>query len=76
MAEKKTTIDVSPSLEGGSTLDDLPAESHYHDIDVFGREEDHEVSSPIQARGCRAYYFETSKQYCLIELEPLHASID
>ena len=48
MAEKSKEIDVSQSLEGGSpesTLHDVPAESHYHEIDVFGREEDHDVSS-------------------------------
>lgn len=38
--EKK---DRDLSLEGGSTLHESPAESHYHDTDVFGREEDHDV---------------------------------
>ena len=41
--KKEVTPHSSPSLEGGSTLQDLAGESTYHDIDVFGREEDHEV---------------------------------
>ena len=42
--KKYETSTSSPSPEGGvSKLQGLPAESQYHDIDVFGREDDHEV---------------------------------
>ena len=49
MDEKNKETDVSPpsSLEGGAVAygrhGDLPEERGYHDIDVFGREEDHDV---------------------------------
>ena len=46
MAEKSVRGKTSPSLEEGSgqyALHDLPNESNYHDEDVFGREEDHDV---------------------------------
>ena len=49
MDEKNKETDVSPpsSLEGGAVghgrQGDLPAERRYHDVDVFGREEDHDV---------------------------------
>lgn len=33
----------SPSLEEASPLDAIPAEAQYHETDVFGREEDHDV---------------------------------
>ena len=41
--EKEVSAVSSPSLEGGSSPQELPAERTYHETDVFGREEDHEV---------------------------------
>ena len=49
MDDKNKEIYVSPpsSLEGGAVgygrQGDLPEERRYHDVDVFGREEDHDV---------------------------------
>ena len=44
MSEKKESSVSSPSLAGEETLpNQLPQEVEYHDTDVFGHEEDHEV---------------------------------
>lgn len=47
MAEKYEKHDLSdPSLEGQETLHEPLAEVTYHDTDVFGHEEEHEVRHP------------------------------
>lgn len=44
MDEKYEKHDLSdPSLEGQETLHEPLAEATYHDTDVFGHEEDHDV---------------------------------
>ena len=45
MSEKKEGAGSSPSLAGEETLydDAFPREATYHDTDVFGHEENHDV---------------------------------
>lgn len=46
MSEKKELSVSSPSIAGEDFHDGFPREVVYHDTDVFGHEENHDVCSP------------------------------
>ena len=43
MEEKYSAYNTSITAGHSHGLADIPSEQHYHDVDVFGREEDHDV---------------------------------
>ena len=50
MEEKGLGGGSSPSLDGGERVHELSQEAIYHDKDVFGDEENHEIKYKVSLR--------------------------